>query len=98
MIRVLLPRALRELAGIDGEIALAVPGEPGTAAVLDMLEARHPALRGAIRDPVSGRRRPLLRYFADGRDVSLLDDQAPLPRPVLEGRAPLLVIAAIAGG
>jgi hypothetical protein len=66
--------------------------------VLDALETRYPALRGTIRDHGSTRRRPLVRFFACGEDVSNESPDAPLPEEVAQGREPFLVIGAIAGG
>ena len=65
---------------------------------MDALEARHPVLRGAIRDYTTQRRRPFLRFFAYQTDVSLEPPDSPLPEPVALGAQPLLIVAAIAGG
>ena len=95
MTRVVLPYHLRSLAKVNGEVTV----EATTIAqVLDALESTHPALRGTMRDPASGKRRPFVRFFACEEDLShvSLDDQ--LPAPVLEGKEPLLVIGAMAGG
>ena len=66
--------------------------------MLDALEAAHPALRGTMRDPASGKRRAFVRFFACREDLShgSLDD--PLPDAVLRGEEPLLVVGAMAGG
>lgn len=66
--------------------------------MLDALEAAYPALRGTMRDPVTGTRRAFVRLFACQEDLSYacLDD--PLPEPVLRGDEPLLVVGAMAGG
>ena len=95
MIRVVLPAHLRALARVDGEVQL----EAGTVReALAGLEAAHPALRGTMRDPVTGVRRAFVRFYACREDLSHepLDD--PLPAPVLSGAEPLLVIGAMAGG
>jgi hypothetical protein len=98
MIRVELPYHLRILAHVDGEVQLVV-AEPATQrSVFDALEARYPALRGTIRDHVSGQRRPFLRFFACQQDLSNEPPDAPLPAAVASGEEPLLVIGALAGG
>ena len=98
VIRVALPAHLRTLARVQGEVELPVPGRVTQCAVLDELEARYPALRGTIRDQVTGVRRPFLRFFACQEDLSHDGPDAPLPEAVVEGREPLLIVGAIAGG
>lgn len=98
MIRVGLPAHLRTLAGVDGEVRLAVETPVTVAAVLDALEARYPMLRGTIRDHVTRRRRPFLRFFACEQDLSHDPPDAPLPVAVATGAEPLLVVGAMAGG
>ena len=98
MIRVVLPFHLRNLAKVDGEVALDVPAPVTQCAVLDALEARYPMLRGTIRDHVTRQRRPFLRFFACEEDLSLESPDAPLPEAVATGKEPFLIIGAIAGG
>ena len=98
MIRIVLPQHLRTLAGVGGEVALAVSGTPTLATVLDALEERFPMLRGTIRDHATGRRRPLVRFFACGEDLSHERPAAPLPGAVASGKEPLYIVGAIAGG
>jgi sulfur-carrier protein len=98
MIRVVLPSHLRMHADIDGEVRLAVEGAVTQRSVMDALEARYPVLRGTIRDHVTHRRRPFVRFFACQIDISLEPPDSPLPQPVAAGAQPLLIIAAIAGG
>ncbi len=98
MIRVVLPPHLRIMAQVDGEVALAVDGPVTQRAVLDALEAAYPALRGTIRDHVTRQRRPFLRFFACGLDLSHEPPDAPLPEPVARGEEPFMVVGAIAGG
>jgi hypothetical protein len=98
MIRVELPSHLRTLAKVDGEVQLDVQGQVTLCSVLDALEARYPMLRGTIRDHVTGQRRPFLRFFACGEDLSHESPDAPLPDAVVTGAEPLLVLGAIAGG
>jgi molybdopterin synthase sulfur carrier subunit len=66
--------------------------------VLDALEERFPMLRGTIREHVTQQRRPFLRFFACGEDLSHESPDAPLPEAVVAGTEPLLIIGAIAGG
>jgi molybdopterin synthase sulfur carrier subunit len=98
VIRVVLPAHLRTLAGVDGEVSLDVAGEVTVSAVLDALEARHPVLRGTIRDHVTHRRRAFVRLFACREDVSHDPPDAPLPESVARGSEPLRVVGAMAGG
>jgi molybdopterin converting factor small subunit len=98
MIRVVLPAHLRTLAGVSGEVKVHVEGAVTTRAVLDALEAEYPALRGTIRDQVTRRRRPFLRFFACEEDVTHDAPDAPLPEAVATGAEPLLVVGAMAGG
>jgi hypothetical protein len=97
-IRVILPPHLRALAGTGAEVIVAVPGPATLGSVLEAIEAAHPALRGTIRDVVSGHRRPFIRFFALGEDLSLLPGDHPLPAAVAEGKEPLRIVGAIAGG
>ena len=98
MIRVVLPSHLRTLARMSGEVQLDVQGPITRTSVLDALEARYPMLRGTIRDQVTQQRRPLVRFFACGNDVSHALPDAPLPEAVRDGNEPLLIVGAIAGG
>lgn len=98
MIRVALPLHLRTLAGVNGDVEVEVDGPVTRAAVLDALEARYPMLRGTIRDHVGGQRRPFLRFFACGEDVTHEPADAPLPKEVASGAETFYVIGAIAGG
>ncbi len=98
MIRVVLPAHLRMLAQIDGELTIDVQGQATQRSVLDALETRHPMLRGTIRDQVTQRRRPFVRYFACQQDLSHEPPDAPLPDAVTTGAEPFLVVGAMAGG
>ena len=98
MIRVELPPHLRTLAKIDGEVRLELAGEVTQRSVLDALEDRYPALCGTIRDHVTQKRRPFLRFFACEEDLSHESPDAPLPDAVVSGKEPFLIIGAIAGG
>jgi len=98
MIRVVLPYHLRTLAQVDKEVALKVEGPVTQRSVLDALEAAYPALRGTIRDQVTQKRRPLMRFYATGKDLSHESPDAPLPEAVATGTEPLKILGAIAGG
>jgi hypothetical protein len=98
MIRVLLPFHLRTLARVDGEVRLEIAGPATVGAVLDVLEAHYPVLRGTLRDHGTLKRRPFIRYFADKEDLSLEPPDTPLPEAVVNGTEPFLIVGAIAGG
>ncbi len=98
MILVVLPAHLRALAGVKGDVELEIDGPVTRRSVLDALESRYPMLRGTIRDHVAGERRPLLRFFACGEDVTHEPADAPLPQAIASGAEPFYIIGAIAGG
>ncbi|HKI44824.1 MAG TPA: MoaD/ThiS family protein [Balneolales bacterium] len=98
MIRVELPYHLRMLANIDDEVELDVQGPVTQRSVLDAIEVRYPMLAGTIRDHATQQRRPFLRFYANGKDLSLQSPDVELPDEVLSGKEPLLIIGSIAGG
>jgi molybdopterin converting factor small subunit len=98
MIRVVLPTHLRTLARVKGEVQLQLDGQATQRAVLDALEAKYPMLRGTIRDHGTERRRPFVRFFACGEDLSHESPDTPLPEMIAQGAEPFFVIGAIAGG
>jgi len=98
MIRVELPGHLRGLARIREEVRLEVDGPVTLRRVVDALEARYPMLCGTIRDHVTQERRPFLRFFACGEDLTHESPDALLPEAVASGAEPLLIVGAIAGG
>ncbi len=98
MIRVVLPHHLRNLARVGAEVELSVEGEVTIGSVLDALEARYPMLKGTIRDHVTKVRRPFLRFFACGEDISFDEVDTPLPEAIASAQEPFMVIGAIAGG
>lgn len=97
-IPVVLPYHLRTLANVEREVQLDIEGPVTQRAVLDALEGRYPVLRGAIRDHVTQKRRPFLRFFACEEDVSHEPPDSPLPEAVASGKEPFLIVGAIAGG
>jgi molybdopterin synthase sulfur carrier subunit len=98
MIRVVLPAHLKMLAQVQREIELDVPGALTQRSVIDALEARYPVLLGTIRDPVTKKRRPFVRFFACEEDLSHESPDAVLPEAVATGAEPFFVIGAMAGG
>ena len=98
MIVVALPAHLRTLAGVKGDVELEVNGDVTRDSILDALEARFPMLRGTIRDHVAGKRRPMVRFFACGEDVTHEPPDTPLPAAIASGSEPFYIIGAIAGG
>ncbi len=98
MILVVLPAHLRALAGVSGDVQFEIDGEVTRRSILDALEARYPMLRGTIRDHVAGERRPMVRFFACGEDVTHEPGDTPLPQAIASGAEPFYIIGAIAGG
>jgi molybdopterin synthase sulfur carrier subunit len=97
-IRVILPAHLRALARLEGEVRVEVEDPVTLRSVLSALEAAYPMLAGTIRDHVTQQRRAFLRFFACERDLSHESPDATLPEKVVQGKEPLLVIGAVAGG
>lgn len=98
MIRVVLPYHLRTLARVEGEVELEVSGPVTLRAALDALEARHPSLRGTIRDHGTLQRRPFVRFFACKEDLSHEPPETPLPEAITSGAEPFMIVGAMAGG
>jgi molybdopterin synthase sulfur carrier subunit len=97
MIRVALPHHLRTLAHVGKEVELPVDA-PTIGSILDALESQYPMLRGTIRDHVTHQRRPFIRFFACGQDLSHQSTDIPLPAEVETGVEPLRIVGAMAGG
>ncbi len=97
-IRVELPHSLCVLAKIGREVVVTVDGEATQRTLLDALEMKLPVLRGTIREHVSKRRRPFVRFFACEQDISHESPDALLPDAVAEAREVFMVVGAIAGG
>ena len=98
MIRVVLPAHLRTLARVDSEVKLDIEAPATQRSVLDALEADYPMLRGTIRDQLTLKRRPFVRFFACEEDLSHDPADARLPEAVVNGSEPFLIIGAMAGG
>ena len=97
-VRVVLPYHLRNLAGVGSEIEMEIAGPVSVGSVVDAVEARYPMLLGTIRDHQTRQRRPFLRFFACEEDLSHDPIDKELPQAVAEGKEPLLIVGAIAGG
>jgi hypothetical protein len=93
-----LPAHLQNLARVHDEVTIEIEGRATLRQVLDALEARYPVLRGTIRDHVSLKRRPFVRFFACEEDWSHESPDAALPEAVTSGAEPLFIVGAIAGG
>jgi len=98
MIRVILPQHLRTLAAVGREVQVQVRGVVTIAVILDAVEECYPMLRGTIRDHLTQKRRPLVRFFACQEDLSHEPADTPLPAAVAGGREPFFIVGAIAGG
>jgi len=98
MIRVVLPHHLRTLAKVGDEVDVDLNGSATVKAILDALENKYPMLRGTIREHNTLKRRPLVRFFACGEDISHQSPDAPLPDAIVKGTEPFFVMGAIAGG
>ena len=98
MIRVELPAHLRTLARVGAEVTLDVEGQATLRSLLDALETTYPVLRGTIRDHVTLKRRPFIRFFACAEDLSHDSPDTPLPPDVAKGTEPFLIVGALAGG
>ncbi|HSK95215.1 MAG TPA: hypothetical protein VK891_01240 [Euzebyales bacterium] len=97
-IRIVVPQQLRTLARVSGEVVVEVAAPVTVEAVVDAIEVAHPALAGTIRDRATGRRRAMIRIYADGEDYSDDWTGTELPATVIAGREPVRLIGAIAGG
>ena len=98
MIRVVLPHHLRTLARVGDEVQLELNGSATVQSVLDALESKYPMLRGTIRDYGTQKRRPMVRFFVCGEDVSHDSVDTVLPEAIVKGDEPFIIMGAIAGG
>ncbi len=98
IVRVALPHHLRALASVQREVEVGLEGPATIEAVLDALEQNYPVLKGTIRDHQTRQRRPFIRFFACGQDLSLDPLETPLPQDVINGKELFRVIGAMAGG
>ncbi len=98
MIRVMIPYHLGNLANIPRELEIEVRGPYTQESVLEAIESAYPVLRGTIRDHATKKRRPFIRFFACGEDLSHEPSDAALPEAVIQGKEPFLIVGAMAGG
>ena len=98
MIRVVLPHHLRTLAKVGDEVHVDLNRSATVRAIIDAIEEKYPVLRGTIRDHETKKRRPLVRFFACGEDISHDPLDTPLPDPIATGTEPFFIMGAIAGG
>lgn len=98
MIRVILPYHLRTLAKTGAEVEIDVLGPVTVGTILDALEMRYPELCGTIREHVTKKRRPLVRFWACNEDISLNAPDTPLPDAIARGSEPFFIVGSIAGG
>ena len=98
MIRIVLPHHLRTLAKVDDEVHVDLDGNATVKSLLDALEQKYPMLRGTIREHQTLKRRPLVRFFACGEDISHESPDHPLPDAIAKGAEPFFIMGAIAGG
>ena len=98
MVRVQLPHHLRNLAGVGREVFLAIEAPVSATSILDALESAYPVLKGTIREHGTLKRRPFLRFYAAGEDISLRPPDLQLPETIAAGEEPFMVVGAIAGG
>jgi hypothetical protein len=97
-IRVILPYHLRNLAQVGDEVTLEISSPATLGAILYEIEARYPALQGTIRDHGTLKRRPFVRFYACKEDFSNEPLDAPLPKAIINGTEPLMIVGAMAGG
>jgi molybdopterin synthase sulfur carrier subunit len=97
-VRLVLPYHLRTLSGTGKEVVVAVTPPATQRSVLDALESAYPMLKGTLRDPATGRRRPFIRFFAAEEDLSHDAPDDGLPEAVAAGQEVLFVVGAMAGG
>jgi len=98
MVRVVLPHHLQTLAKCGREVAVDVRDPVTQRTVLDALEARYPMLRGTVREHVTLKRRPRVRFFAAGEDVSHESPDTVLPASIASGAEAFMIVGAISGG
>lgn len=97
-IQVRLPYHLQLLAKTESVIWLDVDHGITQRCLIDALEQQYPELRGTIRDHQTQLRRPYVRFFACGRDLSHDAPDANLPEAVADGTEPFSIVGAISGG
>jgi hypothetical protein len=98
MIRIVLPHHLRTLARVGDEVHVDLNGAVTAHAIIGALEEKYPMLRGTIRDHETHKRRPMVRFFVCGEDVSHDQPDNPLPDAIAKGAEQFFIMGAIGGG
>jgi len=98
MVRITLPYHLTNLAKCSAEVSLDVESPVTVNSILDALEAQYPNLRGTVRDHETLKRRPFLRFFACGEDITMDSFDSSLPEAIANAQEPFMIVGAIAGG
>lgn len=98
MIRVIIPSQLGTLTDAPREVELEVSEPISLRRVLDALEHAYPSLRGLLRDPSTGIRRPMIRFFVAEEDISHFDMEDDIGERVAKGNQEVWIVAAISGG
>ena len=93
-----MPFHLQTLAQVGHEVPIELAGHVTLSSLLDAIEAKYPMLCGTIRDHVTKKRRPLLRFFVCEQDMSHVPSDTTLPNAVLTGAEPFIIWGAVAGG
>ncbi|HEY0962953.1 MAG TPA: hypothetical protein VGE69_11415 [Pseudomonadales bacterium] len=97
-IRVQIPFHLQTLGGVPAEVSVDVNGTPTPRSVVAALEAKYPGLAGAVVDPHTGKRRPLVRFYVCRQDWTFESPDKPLPEAIRSGEDVFIIIGAISGG
>jgi hypothetical protein len=97
-VRVVLPAPLRVLAKAPDEVEFHFDNAVTIASLLSAVEDRYPVLKGTLRDQVTHKRRPFVRFFACEQDLSHVPADTVVPPEVADGAEPFLIVGAIAGG
>lgn len=98
MIRVQIPFHLQTLGAAPAEVSVEVAGTPTPRSVVDALEARYPGLKGMVIDPHTGKRRPLVRFYACQQDWTFEPYDKALPQAISSGKEVFIILGAISGG
>jgi hypothetical protein len=97
-IRVQIPFHLQTLAQAPAEVSVDVGDVATPRSVVAALEAKYPGLSGAVVDPHTGRRRPLVRFYVCKQDWTFESSDKPLPDAIMSGEDLFIIIGAISGG
>lgn len=97
-IRIQIPFHLQTLGGAPAEVRVDVRDTPTPRTVVAALEAKYPGLAGAVIDPHTGKRRPLVRFYVCKQDWTFETPDKPLPATITDGSEPFIIIGAISGG